>query len=54
MAQWNKNQQDYLNQERTLHEVYIQSDQYGNLINEGATGRGAFGEYAVSEITPVV
>ncbi len=54
MAQWNKNQQDYLNQERTLHEVYIQSDQYGNIINEGATGRGAFGEYAVSEITPVV
>ncbi len=54
MAQWNKNQQDYLNQERTLHEVYIQSDQYGNIINEGATGRGAFGEYAVSELTPVV
>jgi hypothetical protein len=54
MAQWNKNQQDYLNQERTLHEVYIQADQYGNIINEGATGRGAFGEYAVSEITPVV
>jgi hypothetical protein len=22
MAQWNKNEQDYLNQERTLHEVY--------------------------------
>ena len=54
MAQWNKNQQDYLNQERTLHEVYIQADQYGNIINEGATGRGAFGEYAVSEVTPVV
>lgn len=54
MAQWNKNTQDYLNQERTLHEVYIQSDQYGNIINEGATGRGSFGEYAVSEITPVV
>jgi hypothetical protein len=54
MAQWNKNQQDYLNQERTLHEVYVQADQYGNIINEGATGRGAFGEYAVSEITPVV
>ncbi len=54
MAQWNKNQQDYLNQERTLHEVYIQADQYGNIISEGATGRGAFGEYAVSEITPVV
>ena len=54
MAQWNKNIQDYLNQERTLHEVYVRADQYGNIINEGATGRSAFGEYAVSEITPVV
>lgn len=54
MAQWNKNTQDYLNQERTLFEVYGNADQYGNFINEGATGRSAFGEYAVSEITPVV
>jgi len=54
MAQWNKNKQDYLNQERTLHEVYIQADQYGNIIQEGATGRTAFGEYATAELTPVV
>lgn len=54
MAQWNKNKQDYLNQERTLHEVYLQADQYGNIINEGATGRSAFGEYATAELTPVV
>ena len=54
MAQWNKNQQDYLNQERTLHEVYLQADQYGNIINEGATGRSSFGEYATAELTPVV
>ena len=54
MAQWNKNQQDYLNQERTLHEVYLQADQYGNIINEGATGRTAFGEYSTAELTPVV
>lgn len=54
MAQWSKKDQDYLNQERTLHEVYIQADQYGNIINEGATGRTAFGEYSTAELSPVV
>ena len=35
MAQWNKNQQDYLNQERSLFEVYMCADKYGNI---GACG----------------
>jgi hypothetical protein len=30
MAQWNKNQQDYLNQERTLFEVFNIADHWGN------------------------
>ena len=35
MAQWNKNIQDYLNDGRTLFEVFICSDQFGNI---GACG----------------
>jgi len=54
MAQWNKNQQDYLNQERTLHEVYLRADQYGNILNEGATYRSAFGEQVAVPVTPVI
>lgn len=54
MAQWNKNEQDYLNQERTLHEVYLRADQYGNILNEGATFRSAFGEQIHVPITPVI
>ena len=34
MAQWNKNQQDYLNQGRTLHEVMLIADSQGNIIND--------------------
>ncbi len=30
MAQWNKNRQDYLNQERSLFEVYNIADHWGN------------------------
>jgi len=54
MAQWNKNNQDYLNQERTLHEVYLQADQYGTILNEGASYRSAFGEPLAIPITPVI
>lgn len=35
MAQWNKNIQDYLNDGRSLFEVFICSDQFGNI---GACG----------------
>jgi hypothetical protein len=35
MAQWNKINQDYLNQERSLFEVFICADQFGNI---GACG----------------
>lgn len=55
MAQWNKNTQDYLNQERTLHEVYMCADRYGNIGNCGvstgvnAGGHDAFGRSRVSE-----
>jgi len=51
MAQWNKNTQDYLNQERTLHEVYIRADEYGNILNESACSKSAFGENISIPIT---
>ena len=43
MAQWNKSTQDYLNQERTLHEVIMCADRYGNIGNCGVAGTGAVG-----------
>jgi|DEB0MinimDraft_6_1074348.scaffolds.fasta_scaffold02976_7 hypothetical protein len=55
MAQWNKNQQDYLNQERTLFEVFMCADRYGNIGNCGVTtgagsgGYDAFGRSRTSE-----
>jgi hypothetical protein len=55
MAQWNKNTQDYLNQERTLHEVFMCADRYGNIGNCGVTtgsgsgGHDAFGRVRYSE-----
>lgn len=55
MAQWNKNTQDYKSpHNKTLYEVFIRSDQYGNILNEGATHRSAFGEPIAIPITPVV
>jgi hypothetical protein len=54
MAQWNKNTQDYLNQERTLHEVYLRADEYGNILNEGACSKSAFGENVAIPITPKI
>lgn len=42
MAQWNKNTQDYLNQERTLFEVFMCADKYGNIGNCGG-GEVSFG-----------
>ena len=55
MAQWNKINQDYLNQERSLFEVYMCADRYGNIdgCNGTASGSCAFGEQIVSQITPV-
>lgn len=55
MAQWNKSTQDYLNQERTLHEVIMCADRYGNIGNCGvstginAGGNDAFGRMRISE-----
>jgi len=55
MAQWNKNTQDYLNQERTLHEVFMCADRYGNIgdcgvsTGSGSGGYDAFGRSRVSE-----
>lgn len=55
MAQWNKNTQDYLNQERTLHEVFMCADRYGNIGDCGvstgisAGGYDAFGRSRTSE-----
>lgn len=42
MAQWNKNIQDYLNQERTLFEVYMRADRYGNIYDD--LGQGFSGD----------
>ena len=54
MAQWNKINQDYLNQERTLHEVFMCADRYGNIGNCGVGGTGntsgdAFGRMRISQ-----
>ena len=54
MAQWNKNEQDYLNQERTLHEVYMRCDEYGQIITPSACGESAFGENIAVPITPKI
>ena len=56
MAQWNKNNQDYLNQERSLFEVYMCADRYGNIdgCNGTATANTAFGENVSVPITPVL
>jgi len=55
MAQWNKNNQDYLNQERSLFEVYMCADRYGNIdgCHGTASGSSAFGENVSVPITPV-
>ena len=48
MAQWNKNEQDYLNQERTLFEVFMRADRFGNICDcgssssSGISGSGSF------------
>jgi hypothetical protein len=42
MAQWNKNEQDYLNQERSLFEVYMRADRYGQIYDE--LGQGFSGD----------
>jgi hypothetical protein len=41
MAQWNKNEQDYLNQERTLFEVYMRADKYGTIYEDLGQGFSA-------------
>ena len=51
MAQWNKNTQDYLNQERSLFEVFMQADKYGNNfdpLGQGFSG-DLFGRLKVSQ-----
>ena len=54
MAQWNKTTQDYLNQERTLHEVYLRADEYGQIISPSACGESAFGETIAVPLTPKI
>jgi hypothetical protein len=51
MAQWNKNTQDYLNQERTLFEVYMRADKHGKIyedLGQGFSG-DAFGRLRTSD-----
>jgi len=50
MAQFNKSTQDFLNQERTLFEVYMQADRYGYIfdpLGQGFSG-DLFGRLKVS------
>jgi hypothetical protein len=50
MAIWNKNNQDYLNQERSLFEVFLQADKFGNIfdpLGQGFSG-DLFGRLKVS------
>lgn len=50
MAQWNKQTQDYLNQERSLFEVYMQADKRGYIfdpVGQGFNG-DLFGRVKVS------
>lgn len=42
MAQWNKTTQDYLNQERSLFEVFAQADAQGNIFEQ--LGQGFSGD----------
>lgn len=51
MAQWNKNEQDYLNQERTLFEVYMQADAQGKIFEQLGQGFSGdlFGRLKVSQ-----
>ena len=42
MAIWNKNEQDYLNQERSLFEVYMRADRYGHIYDD--LGQGFSGD----------
>jgi hypothetical protein len=51
VAQWNKTTQDYLNQERSLFEVFLQADRYGNVfdpLGQGFSG-DLFGRLKVSQ-----
>jgi len=50
MAIWNITTQDYLNQERSLFEVFAQADRYGNIfdpLGQGFSG-DLFGRLKVS------
>jgi hypothetical protein len=51
MAQWNKNEQDYLNQERTLFEVYMRANKYGEIYEDLGQGFSAdsFGRLRTSQ-----
>ena len=51
MAIWNKNEQDYLNQERSLFEVYMRADKFGKIyedLGQGFSG-DAFGRLRTSD-----
>lgn len=51
MAQWNKTIQDYLNQERSLFEVYCRADRNGNIYDDLGQGFSGdlFGRLKVSD-----
>ena len=54
MAQFSKKIQDFLNNGRSLFEVNIQGDRYGQLYAQSATERSAFGEPVSVPINPVI
>jgi hypothetical protein len=51
MAQWNKNKQDYLDQEKTLFEVYMRSNRYGEIYDDLGQGFSGdlFGRLKISQ-----
>jgi len=53
MAEFHTNRQRLNSNNNVQYEVQMQADQYGNIFNEGATARSAFGEAIAVPVTPV-
>lgn len=54
MVQYNVFRRKYMKPSNEVYDVTMQADQYGNIINEGATHRSAFGEPVAVPVTPVI
>jgi len=54
MAEFHTKRQRLNSNNNVQYEVQMQADQYGNIFNEGATARSAFGEAIAVPVTPVL